>query len=206
MSAANFLARHDVSRETLDRLSRYEALLRKWNPAINLVAKSTMEHVWDRHFLDSAQIFDIADPEATTWADLGTGGGFPGIVVAILAAGAHRPLQVTLVESDQRKAAFLSAAVRELKISATVLAQRIEAIPPLGVDVVTARALAPLSVLVEYAALHLAPEGQALFPKGANHATELSQALEKWNFSYETINSVTEGGAAIYCIKGISRA
>ncbi len=206
MSAEAFLAVRNVSRETLDRLRAYEALLRKWNPAINLVAKSTLDDIWSRHFLDSTQIYDLAPKSALSWADLGSGGGFPGIVVAILAASDERPLAMTLVESDQRKAAFLMAAARELGLKLAVRADRIEALPPLNADVLSARALAPLDQLIGHAERHLSPEGVALFHKGANHAAELKQALEKWRFSYEASHSATDADAVIYQIMGVSRA
>ncbi len=206
MSEQTFLDQRNVSRETLDRLRAYEALLRKWNPAINLVAKSTLDDVWSRHFLDSAQIFDLAPKDARTWADLGSGAGFPGMVVAILSAERGQALAVTLVESDQRKAAFLMAAARDLGLKLTVAAKRIEALPPLSADVLSARALAPLDQLIGHAERHLSPQGTALFPKGASHAAELKQALERWRFSYEISRSMTDAEAVIYQIKGVSRA
>jgi 16S rRNA (guanine527-N7)-methyltransferase len=206
MTEQAFLAARYVSRETLDRFRIYEALLRKWNPAINLVAKSTLEDIWSRHFLDSAQIYDLAPSKARSWADLGSGGGFPGLIVAILAAGEGRALTVTLVESDQRKAAFLMAAARELGLQLAVRAERIESLPPLNADVLSARALAPLDQLIGHAERHLSPQGAALFPKGASHAAEMQQALEKWQLSYETVQSVTDADAVIYQIVGVSRA
>lgn len=206
MSAEAFHAARNVSRETLDRLRAYESLLRKWNPAINLVAKSTLEDMWSRHFLDSTQIYDLAPKNALRWADLGSGGGFPGLVVAILAVGDDRHLAVTLVESDQRKAAFLMAAARELGLKLVVRADRIESLPPLNADVLSARALAPLEQLIGHAERHLSPHGVALFPKGANHAAEMKQALEKWRFSYEASPSATDADAVIYQIMGVSRA
>lgn len=206
MTEQAFLAARNVSRETMDRLRIYEALLRKWNPVINLVAKSTLEDIWSRHFLDSAQIYDLASPTARSWADLGSGGGFPGLIVAILAAGEGRALTVTLVESDQRKAAFLMTAARELGLHLAVRAERIESLPPLNADVLSARALAPLDQLIGHAERHLSPQGVALFPKGASHAAEMKQALEKWQFSYETVQSVTDADAVIFQIVGVSRA
>jgi 16S rRNA (guanine527-N7)-methyltransferase len=206
MNEAAFLARRDVSRETLERLRAYQALLGKWNPAINLVARSTLESIWDRHFLDSAQIYDLAPRNATSWADLGSGGGFPGLVVGILATGEGRSLALTLVESDRRKAAFLETVARETGVPVTVASARAEDIAPLGVQVLSARALAPLPALLALAQRHLAPEGTALFPKGATHAEELRQALEGWRFSYDTTVSLTDPASVIYRIRGIARA
>lgn len=206
MSGGEALAGRAVSRETMERLKTYEALLRKWNPAINLVSRPSLDRLWDRHFVDSAQIFDLYPAERGMWADLGAGGGFPGLVVAILAAERKPDLSVVLIESDQRKAAFLSAVAREVGLAVRVLPQRIEATPALGAEVVSARALAPLVRLLDHAALHLGPGGLALLPKGATYRIELSQALEKWRFSYETTQSVTDPSAVILSIRDIERA
>ncbi len=194
----------DVSRETSSRLEQYEALLRKWNAAINLVSKSTLADLWERHFLDSAQIFQYAPP-ARSWVDFGSGGGFPGLVVAILALEKAPELHTHLVESDGRKAAFLSATVRELGLNATVHAQRVEALPPLGADVASARALAPLAQLLDYAQLHLQPQGKALFLKGAAHVEEIADARRLWQFECKAHRSVTDPAGAILDIGGITR-
>ena len=162
---AAVLAALNVSRETTARLDAYAALLAKWNPAINLVARSTMTDFWTRHILDSAQLFDLAPPGARHWADLGSGAGLPGLVIAILAPERTLDLRVTLIDSDQRKAAFLIAALRETGVRAEVRAERIEDLAPLGADIITARALAPLPVLLAYAERHLSAGGAALFPK-----------------------------------------
>lgn len=199
------LAGRSVSRETFERLVHYESLLRKWNPAINLVARSTLDALWDRHFRDSIQVFDLAPATAGTWADLGSGGGFPGLVGAILAADERPATHVILVESDQRKAAFLSTVGRETGIDVTVVSERIEAVAPLGADVVTARALAPLDRLLGFAERHLAANGTAIFPKGVAWRDEVGQALETWRFSYQNNDSLTEPGATVLTIGGISR-
>lgn len=205
MSATGFLAAGDVSRETMERLALYESLLRKWNPAINLVARSTLDDLWTRHFQDSAQIYHLAGPGVPGWADLGSGGGFPGMVAAILAAGDGQATAFTLVESDLRKAAFLSTVARETGVPVRVMPDRAEILPPLGVAILSARALAPLDRLVAHAARHLASDGVALFPKGVNHAEELRQAQLNWRFSWQTTISTTDPGAVIYRIEGISR-
>ncbi|MCY1126434.1 16S rRNA (guanine(527)-N(7))-methyltransferase RsmG [Frigidibacter sp. RF13] len=196
----------DVSRETFDRLEAYQALVRKWNPAINLVSRNSLDQMWERHILDSAQVFALKDRETGLWADLGSGGGFPGLIAAILAAERSPGLRIALVESDQRKAAFLATAARTLDLEVVVHATRIESLPPLGADILSARALAPLTDLLGHAERHLAPGGSALFPKGANHAAELRQALESWRFSYQTHESATDPDAVIYSIRGLSRA
>ncbi len=194
----------DVSRETIERLKIYEALLRKWNPKINLVANSTMSQLWSRHFLDSIQLVDFAPNPVEHWVDLGSGGGFPGLVVAIMAIETACPIQVTLVESDTRKCAFLRSVVRETGAPVAVINKRIEAIEPLKADVLSARALADLSKLLSYADRHLAQNGVALFPKGETWKKELSIARSKWNFDYQTVKSKTEDGPVILKITGVS--
>lgn len=205
MTEAALIAALDVSRETTERLREYEAILRKWNARINLVSRSTLEAIWTRHFLDSAQIYRLAPRNARHWADLGSGGGFPGLIVAILAKGEGRRIDVTLVESDQRKAAFLAAAVRELGLAAHVRAERLESTVPLACDVLSARALAPLDALVSYADRHLSSAGTALFPKGANHRAELAQAAKGWRFSCESVVSLTDPEAVILKLTEIAR-
>lgn len=203
---ARVLAGLDVSRETAGRLDAYAALLEKWNPAINLVARSTLPDLWTRHILDSAQLLDLAPAGATSWVDLGSGGGFPGLVVAILAAERRPRLTLTLVESDLRKATFLGTVVRELGLTTRICAERSESLDPLGADVVSARALAPLTELLSHAKRHLAPGGVALFPKGAAHEAEIAEALERWRFSVQKHPSRTEPEAVVLSIGDIARA
>lgn len=194
-----------VSRETMDRLEVYAELLKKWNPRINLVAKSTIDDIWHRHFEDSAQLYHLAPHPVGHWADLGSGGGFPGLVIAIMALEHDTPKRVTLVESDARKCAFLRTVIRETGAPATVVTGRIEAITPLECDVLTARALADLSHLMEFAERHLLPEGTALFPKGASWKKEMAEAQQKWNFEHQVAKSKTEDGPVILSIAGVAR-
>ncbi|WP_376876060.1 16S rRNA (guanine(527)-N(7))-methyltransferase RsmG [Albirhodobacter sp. R86504] len=194
----------NVSRETIERLKVYETLLKKWNPRINLVSSSTLDTIWSRHFLDSAQIFGLV-PDFNHWADLGSGGGFPGLVIAILAADRPSPPKVTLVESDLRKSAFLSTVAREIGLNVDVRAERIETIYPLRACVLSARALAPLDKLLEFTDLHLKADGVAVFPKGGQWRAELAEAQTHWEFELATHNSKTESAAAILTIKGVKR-
>ena len=205
MTRSSFLRHRDVSHETLRRLEHYEALLRKWNPAINLVSTPTLNHVWTRHFLDSAQVFDLRPADAATWADLGSGGGFPGLVAAIIALEEQPGLRFSLVEADQRKCAFLSEAARTLSLNADVVNARIEAIDPLSADIISARALAPLGALLSFAERHLATGGVAIFPKGARCNEEISQALENWRFTYENHPSLTDTDGVILKVGEIVR-
>lgn len=197
----------NVSRETFAALEQYEALVRRWTPAINLVSKNSVAAIWDRHIVDSAQVFTAcATSDARIWADLGSGGGFPGLVVAILAKELRPALRVTLVESDLRKATFLRQAAQALELNATVLSARIESIAPLQADILSARALAPLSDLLGYAALHLRDTGTAVFPKGARASDELAEARKQWRFDVDTQPSLSEDNASILVIRNIHRA
>ncbi|NIZ11812.1 16S rRNA (guanine(527)-N(7))-methyltransferase RsmG [Phaeobacter sp. HF9A] len=205
MSVLAITSRYDVSRETLERLQIYVATLEKWNPRINLVSKRSLEDIWTRHILDSVQIYKAVEP-SHSWVDLGSGGGLPGIVVAILAAEASPDTIVTLVESDQRKSAFLRSAARECGIKISVKSERIESIDPLRADVLSARALADLSDLLAYSEQHLASDGTAVFPKGASWKKEVDNARKRWSFDWEGITSVTEPEAVILKIRGVKRA
>jgi len=195
-----------VSRETCERLVRYAAVLGKWNPSINLVSASTLSQIWSRHFLDSAQILALCGPAEGLWADLGSGGGFPGLVIAILAAETAPGLAVTLVESDARKAAFLATVLRETGARASILAARSQDISPLNARFLSARALAPLPQLLAHAARHLAPDGRAYFPKGARWRQELAAARQNWAFDAVAHPSKTDRSAVVLEIKGITRA
>jgi len=195
----------NVSRETFERLKTYEALLKQWNPKINLVSRSTLDDAWTRHFQDSIQVEAILPADTRTLADLGSGGGFPGLVLAILFAETRPDAQVTLIESDQRKCTFLRTVLRETGVGARILPERIEKVPRLGVDVITARALAPLTQLLEHAERHLRPGGHAYFLKGAQFRAEIEEALATWAFSREEIPSTTSPEAAILKIGDLAR-
>ncbi len=189
-----------VSRETLEKLERYEALLRKWNRAINLVGKGTLSDPWRRHFLDSAQLMEHL-PENPAGkrlkiVDLGSGAGFPGMVLAVMGAG-----EVHLIESDQRKAAFLREVSRETGAGAVIHAERIEDVAPFPADLVTARALAPLGDLLSFAEPFLAPEGRCLFLKGKSAEEELTLAAREWKMSVERHPSRSDPEAQLLDIR-----
>ncbi len=196
----------NVSRETLDRLFSFCDLVEKWNPAINLISKSGIAEIWNRHIIDSAQLFQQMPDRAREWCDLGSGGGFPGIVLAILAKQLQPNAQVILVESDRRKSVFLAQASRLLDIDVRVKTQRIEELEPQNADVLSARALAPMSDLCGYAYRHLKPDGVAIFPKGAAALLEIEQAQKLWRFDYSLTQSYTDPTAHILSVRGIRRA
>lgn len=190
-----------VSRETLARLDRLEALLIRWSGAINLVARETLSDVWTRHILDSAQIWALRPASARLWADLGSGGGFPGLVIAALAAEQAPEMAVALVESDRRKCAFLRTAAAEMGLRPEIHPERIEALAPLCADIVSARALAPLPVLWPLVRRHLDAGGVAHLPKGARAGAELAEALALWPLAVQKTPSWTDAEAVILSIR-----
>ncbi|MFO1141240.1 MAG: 16S rRNA (guanine(527)-N(7))-methyltransferase RsmG [Amaricoccus sp.] len=200
-----FRAAFGVSRETLERLETHLALLEKWNPRINLVARGTLGDAWSRHFADSAQLWRLRPSDARRWVDLGSGAGFPGLVIAALAKEESPGIEVRLVESDQRKAAFLREVARVAGLSATVLDSRIESLPGQEADVVSARALAQLSDLLPMLEKHRALGGIGLFPKGETAHKELSDAAAHWRFEHKIYASLVEQKAVIVQIGAIDR-
>ena len=171
----------NVSRETTAMLEEYVGLIEKWNPAINLVSKSSLADIWPRHILDSAQVLSLGGASIRSWVDLGSGGGLPGIVVAIMATAQMPLMKVTLVEVDRRKSAFLRQVCQQLDLNVEVLSERIEQLPSLSAQVVSARALAPLDRLLEYVERHQDTDGKALLSKGASFEEEIMIPRKKWN-------------------------
>ncbi|WP_147126556.1 16S rRNA (guanine(527)-N(7))-methyltransferase RsmG [Shimia ponticola] len=194
----------DVSRETKADLEAYVALLLKWNNTINLVAKSTEDEIWTRHIEDSLQIWPIL-PDAELLVDMGSGGGLPGIVLAICAKHDPRIKAVTLIEADIRKSTFLQTVIRDLGLPAKVLSRRISECPPLNAQLVTARALSDLASLLGFCDRHLAPGGTAVFPKGARADEEIETAENDWRFAVEKVPSATDPNAVILKIGDIAR-
>ncbi len=185
----------DVSRETSARLETLVNELIRWQKAINLVGRAPIEDVWTRHVLDSAQLMPLIPADAQTLADLGSGGGFPGLVMAAL-----RPdLDMILIESDARKAAFLRETARrmELKKPPRVVISRIEEASPAKTDIVTARALAPLGQLLLWADRHRSDTAICLFHKGKGWQVELTEAMKDWDIPSQPFTSVTDRDAVI---------
>lgn len=192
----------DVSRETRGRLETYEALLRKWSHVKNLVSETTFANVWTRHFIDSLQLLALA-PGAARWADIGAGAGFPGLVIAIALAD-QADAMVHLVESDNRKCAFLREVIRETGAKAVVEHGRAEDVLPTlsDIDVVTARAVAAMDKLVEMAGPLLELGATGLFPKGRDYRAELTRLSLPSTFNLEIVPSLTDRDAAIVVIRG----
>ena len=192
-----------VSRETLLKLKEYENLLTKWNSKINLVSKSTLRDFWNRHILDSVQVFCSIGEKTGKWVDFGSGGGFPGLVLAILSDEFEVSNNLCLIEADVRKSVFLRTVCRELGLVVDVFNNRIEEISPMLVDVISARALAPLDTLCFYAESHLNENGIAVFAKGENWESELLEAQKNWIFEYDVVTSKLHQGSVILVLRGI---
>jgi 16S rRNA (guanine527-N7)-methyltransferase len=202
MTEADARAALNVPRETLQRLEAFAALLREENRRQNLVSQSSLDHLWTRHIYDSAQLLRWAPPEARRWLDLGTGAGFPGLVVAAL-----HEAQVTAVESRKLRVDFLRRAAAVLGVAAKVeiLCARVEALPSAAYDVISARAFAPLDRLLALGARFSTPETVWILPKGRNAQTELEAARASWQGAFRLEESLTDADARIIVGKGIQR-
>jgi 16S rRNA (guanine527-N7)-methyltransferase len=204
---ARALALTPVSRETVARLDRFVALLLKWQRTTHLIAPSTVPTLWTRHIADSLQLIDLA-PEARVWADMGSGAGFPGLVIAC--AVCEQPgRRVHLIESNTRKAAFLRAAVAATESPAIVHAIRmdkfVESVDG-EIDVVTARAVSPLELLLRECAPLLRSGSLGLFPKGQDVVVELTEASKSWKIVAELVPSRTDTRGRIVVVRGLERA
>lgn len=204
LSAADFRAAIGVSRETLERLEIYAAILAKWQIRINLVGGRTLDDIWRRHMLDSAQLWSHIDPTAKTITDLGSGAGFPGLVLAIL--GGNTGPTVSLIESDRRKGVFLNEVIRETEANASVVTARIEDIPVPPADFASARACARLPKLLGYLAPLLRSDGVALILKGQSVEEELTEANKDWTLSLARHPSRSDPSGQILEISNIRRA
>lgn len=204
--AEAFAGHFGVSRETAAKFETYAALLSRWQKTINLVAPGTVGEIWQRHFADSAQLYRLAPDAAKGWVDLGSGGGFPGLVLAIMLA--ERPgARMTLIESDSRKAAFLREVARAVAAPVDILCTRIENasthVKLAEVDVVTARALAPLPKLLGLAHPFLRPGATALFLKGREAEREVAAARAAWRLDCELVPSATDREGRIVVVRDL---
>jgi len=196
-----FLLDFAVSREATAKFDCYVALLGDWQTRMNLVAPSTLPQIWSRHFYDSAQLFPLLPAKTNRLADIGAGAGFPGMVLALLAADAGRAIEIHLVESIQKKAAFLHAVAEALELPVIIHATRTEQIGALPMDVVTARALAGLPDLFRLVQPFKQSETVFFFLKGAKAAEELTEAHRNWHFTCQNIPSRTDSSGHILRIE-----
>ncbi len=202
---SDFAAATGVSRETLSRLEMYAKLLQHWQKRINLVAAASLADLWRRHMLDSAQLLSLVTlPAGRHWVDLGSGAGFPGLVVAICAPPLS-DLTVHLVESDQRKVAFLHEVIRQTQARAIVHPARIEELPYLSADVVSARALAPLEKLLPLAEKFWKDDSVGLFLKGRRVDDELRSVSDCWSLTYDVVPSISDSSGRIVRLRKLRR-
>lgn len=202
MSPAAFEAAFDVPRGTIDRLTRYAALLQDWQTRMNLVAPSTLGDIWGRHFADSAQLARLAPP-GLDWLDFGAGAGFPGLVLAAMEVG-----RVELVESVAKKCRFLVAVADALGLAdrVRVTCARVEALPPRHAPVITARATAPLARLLDWSLRHGRGDTRWIFPKGRSWAAEVAAARHQFRFDCEVVESLTDPAARVLLVTNPKRA
>lgn len=200
MTKEEFQAVSGLCNAVVERLAIYAGLLQKWQKAINLVGASTLADSWRRHMLDSAQLVPHLPKPNSVVIDLGSGAGFPGLVLAIASQATTH-----LVESDQRKAAFLNEVTRATQAGAMVHACRVETLEPFAVDVVTARAFAPLDRLLACAEPFLQPATVGLFLKGRNAERELTACRKRWNMAAKAIPSLSDEAGVVLKLEGISR-
>ena len=200
LDARGFAEIVSVSRETLARLEAYAELLTRWSGRINLIGRDTLADLWQRHMLDSAQLLPLVPDSAQSLIDLGSGAGFPGLVLAILGVRG-----VELVEADSRKAAFLREAARISEANVAIRPCRIAAVPRHAVDVITARALAPLDRLLDLAWPFIAPATICLFPKGERAEQELTAARKRWTMSMSMQPSIADPRGVVLHLSEIVR-
>lgn len=193
----------DVSRETHDMLRAYSDLLVTWTRKINLIAPSTVSQVWERHILDSLDAIKKPSEVSGRWVDLGSGGGLPGMVAAIVYR--DRLDSCVLVESDQRKCVFLRSVVRELELPVQIMGNRIEDSNLGNPDIVSARALASLSKLLDYTSDYHAGKSRYLFMKGRAWRDEVAEARSRYRFALEVFPSVTDTGSTTLLLSNVQR-
>lgn len=194
-----------VSRETYDKLCGLDLELVKWTKKINLVSKNTIDDSWQRHIIDSAQLVLQIPQGAKKLVDIGSGGGLPGLVIAIICQETHPDMSITLIEIDKRKVVFLKEMNRKFSLGLNICNQRIEDAVKQNADVLTARALSSLNNLMEYAFRHTNDNAVCIFPKGKQSDEEIINAQKYWSFSLQNIPSITHQEGSILLVKGASR-
>ncbi len=198
MTEQEFQKLTSVSRETLDKLRIYFELLKKWQRAINLVSKSTLPHAWERHILDSYQILKHVPMDKGVWVDLGSGAGFPALVVAMASN-----FDVHVIESDQRKCQFMREVSRETSTNLTIHTKRIEAIEPFKADIISARALASLDKLIELAHPFATEKTSFLFLKGQDVDAELTNAAKCWRMDAVKHSSLSSSEGCVLQLENV---
>ena len=203
MKKNEFVKSLNVSRETLNGFYEYETLLTKWNEKINLVSKNTLVDIWERHFLDSGQIIKHVEASGKRWVDVGSGAGFPGLVVALLLRDRKIDCNLVLVEKNPKKGFFLNEVIRKLNLNVEVVNDNIYTLEPLNADILTARAFSELNNLIEISFRHRKRNGLCLFLKGENYRFELDKTLNYWFFDYDIVDSLSNPSGKIIRVKNI---
>ncbi|MGY8985078.1 MAG: 16S rRNA (guanine(527)-N(7))-methyltransferase RsmG [Sphingomonadales bacterium] len=200
-----FRQKINITDNQFSNLVIYANLLEKWQKSFNLVGPNTLMHLWSRHFLDSAQLLGLVQKNSNhqkgvTWLDFGAGAGFPGLIISILGGG-----KVNLVESCGKKCSFMRAVIRETGNSAVVHQERIEDLKPFNVDIITARALAPLKNLLRFSEPFVSQKVELWYLKGQDVDDELAEATKYWNADIDKYSSQTNRAGTILCLRNLSR-
>ena len=199
------MEKYNVSRETFERLKTCQRLLNEWQEKFNLVSRNTLEDAWNRHFLDSAQLFKFIPESAKTLYDLGSGAGFPGMVLAVMAAEKTPYLNISLIESTSKKTLYLNELKKQTGVNVNIINDRIENLVPTKVDVITSRALTALDNLLGYAYRFCKPSTVCIFPKGKKYAEEIEEARKHWTFDCQIENSEQSDEGKILIITNLHK-
>lgn len=202
----NFCDTYNVSRETFDKLKTYQSMLIDWQQKFNLVSSSTLKDAWNRHFLDSAQLFKLLPENAKVMYDFGSGAGFPGMVLAIMANEKMPNLAINLVESTAKKTLYLNAVKEQTGANVNILNERIEKLPLAKADVITSRAMASLNELLWYAIRFCSKNTVCIFPKGKRYAEELAEAHKHWKFKCQILPSEQSEEGKILVITNLTKS
>ena len=192
------IEKYNVSRETFFKLKRYESLLKEWQAKFNLVSNNSLADAWNRHFLDSLQLFKYIPTKAKKMYDFGSGAGFPGMVIAIVANEKLPNLEINLVESIKKKTLYLNTVQKELSVNVNIINDRIENLPKTHADVITSRAMCNLKNLLSYAYPLTTRNTIMIFPKGKTYRQEIDEACKVWNFDYRAeANEICSDGVIL---------
>ena len=202
---SDILKTYNVSRETIEKLKTYEKLVLEWNNKFNLVSKSSIPYIWERHIEDSLQLCGFITQSDKIVYDFGSGAGFPGVVIAIVAQELYPDLKVSLIESIGKKANFLKVVNDELLLNMDIYNDRIEKLNLTKADVITSRAMASLDKLLEYSKPFCSNKTRLLFLKGEKCQEEVREAEKKWRFDFTTKQSQTSDRGCVLQIENIRR-
>lgn len=201
----NILEVYNVSRETINELKKYEALVVEWNNKFNLISKSSVQYIWGRHILDSLQLCQFVKNTDKIMYDFGSGAGFPAIVLSIVGKQLFPELKIFLVESITKKALFLNTVKNELNLNIEVINGRIENIKAENIDLISSRAMASLDKLIDYSKPFCNKNTRLIFPKGSKYKDEIDLSLKTWKFDFDVIQSKTDETGKILYIRNIRR-